>query len=234
MAAMITKHPLPCFSWVSAAPPSADLADLEGRADEVVRVNMNPQRATFDLLTCLDKRDGQRDPRIRTEVNQTMSKLFHYTCLFALIAAGLSGQVVPAPTVETSGMVGLAFGETARLNVLNPGFLPSATPASCSAAVAFVDALGTVLKSTTLTIAPGKSAWFDLRSDSDLDLAPADRREIRATLTIPPVPASASATSAVAGCIYVKTLEVFDNSSLRTLVVLGHFRDVTAPATDAP
>jgi hypothetical protein len=33
----------------------------------------------------------------------------------------------------------------------------------------------------------------------------------------------------------VKTLEVFDNASLRTLVVLGHFRDVTVPATtEAP
>jgi hypothetical protein len=165
-----------------------------------------------------------------------MSKLLQYTCLFGLMATGLSAQVAPA-TVETSGMVGLAFGETARLNVLNPGVPASTTPMSCSAAVSFLDSTGTVLKSTTLTIAPGKSAWFDLRSDSDLDLAITDRREIRATLTIAPVPAATSTTPIVPGCMYVKTLEVFDNASLRTLVVLGHFRDVTAPTastTEAP
>jgi hypothetical protein len=140
-----------------------------------------------------------------------------------LIASGLSAQVVSPPTVETSGMVGLAFGETARLNVLNPG-LPA-----CSAAVSFIDAAGNVLKSATLVIAPGESMPFDLRSDTDLSLTLAERREIRASLTIPPVPA-------VGGCIYVKTLEVFDNASLRTLVVLGHFRDVTVPLspTEAP
>jgi hypothetical protein len=164
-----------------------------------------------------------------------MSKLFHYTCLFTLIAAGVSAQVVPAPTAETSGMVGLAFGETARLNVLNPGAPAPATAVACSAAVSFIDGGGNVLKSTTLTIAPGTSMSFDLRSGTDLDLTIAERREVRATLTIPPLPPSTSSTPAVGGCIYVKTLEVFDNASLRTLVVLGHFRDVTVPATtEAP
>jgi hypothetical protein len=173
--------------------------------------------------------------RFESEVNPSMSKLFHYTCLFTLIAAGVSAQVAPAPIVETSGMVGLAFGETARLNVLNPGASVPATAAACSAAVSFIDAGGNVLKSTTLTIAPGTSMSFDLRSDADLDLTVAERREIRATLTIPPVPSSTSSTPAAGGCIYVKTLEVFENASLRTLVVLGHFRDVTAPATtEAP
>jgi hypothetical protein len=164
-----------------------------------------------------------------------MSKLFHYTCLFTLIAAGVSAQVVPAPTVETSGMVGLAFGETARLNVLNPGVAVPAAAVACSAAVSFIDAGGNVLKSTTLTIAPGTSMSFDLRSDADLDLTIVERREVRATLTIPPLPPATPSRPAVGGCIYVKTLEVFDNASLRTLVVLGHFRDVTVPATtEAP
>jgi len=162
-----------------------------------------------------------------------MLRLFHSTCLLALIAGGLYAQSVPPPVLETSGMVGLAFGETARLNVLNP-----TTVAACSATLSFLDGTGTLLKSEAVVVPAGTSVWFDLH-DSDLDLAITDRREIRATLLIPgPVPTSTSSsttTSTVPTCEYVKTLEIFDNASLRTLVVLGHFRDVTTPAaTEAP
>jgi len=161
-----------------------------------------------------------------------MLRLFHSTCLCALVAGGLYAQSAPPPILETSGMIGIAFGETARLNVLNPTAV-----AACPATLSFLDGSGTLLKSEAVTVPAGKSVWFDLHSDTDLDLAMTDRREIRATLLIPgPVPASASApTSTVPTCEYVKTLEIFDNASLRTLVVLGHFRDVTAPtATGAP
>lgn len=159
-----------------------------------------------------------------------MLRLFHYTCLLALVAGGLYAQSVPPPILETSGMVGIAFGETARLNVLNP-----TTVASCSATLSFLDASGTLLKSEAVTVPAGKSVWFDLHSDTDLDLGMTDRREIRATLLIPgPVPTSTT-TSTVPTCEYVKTLEVFDDASLRTLVVLGHFRDVTTPTVaEAP
>jgi len=159
-----------------------------------------------------------------------MLRLIHSTCLLALVTGELYAQSAPLPILETSGMAGLAFGETARLNVLNPS-----TVASCSATLSFLDASGTVLKSEAVTVPAGKSVWFDLRSDSDLDLAMTDRREIRATLLVPgPVPTS-SATRSVPACEYVKTLEIFDNASLRTLVVLGHFRDVTTPTvTEAP
>ena len=159
-----------------------------------------------------------------------MSKLFCYACLLALGAGGIFAQAVPPPVLETSGMAGLAFGETARLNVLNP-----TTVASCSAALAFLDASGAVLKTQTISVPAGKSVSFDLRSDSDLDLAMTDRREIRATLLIPGLVPVSTTPSAVAPCQYVKTLEIFDNASLRTLVVLDHFRDVTAPAVaEAP
>jgi len=127
-------------------------------------------------------------------------------------------------------MVGLAFGETARLNVLNP-----TTVAACSATLSFLDGSGTVLKSEAIVVPAEKNVWFDLHSDTDLDLGMTDRREIRATLLIPgPVPAGTT-TPIVPTCEYVKTLEVFDNASLRTLVVLGHFRDVTTPTVaEAP
>jgi hypothetical protein len=48
----------------------------------------------------------------------------------------IAGPIVFGQSLRTSGMVGLAAGQTARLNLLNPQVQPTAaTGASCSAAV---------------------------------------------------------------------------------------------------
>src|SRR5579862_82747 len=127
-----------------------------------------------------------------------MLKSAQLACALALSALALRAQAVPvSTTAQTTGIVGLADAQTARLNLLNPGIMPPAVGVVCSATVAFVDANGTLLKSTTLTVAPGKSMGFDLRSDTDLALVVAgDRREIRAVimpLFVPP-PTAAGAT----------------------------------------
>jgi hypothetical protein len=146
-------------------------------------------------------------------------------CVIALTAFSISAQVVPgSQTVATTGMVGIADAQTAQLNLLNPGVLPPALGAICTALVTFVDDTGTVIKSTTLSVPPGKSLPFTLRSDTDLNLVAGDRREIRATISIPAIitPAATASPAATPACKVIPTLEMLDTVSGRTLVVLGH------------
>jgi hypothetical protein len=155
-----------------------------------------------------------------------MPKTLHLTCLLTLSAVALSAQSIPvSATVETTGMVGIADAQTAQLNLLNPGVLAPALGIICTAAVSFVDSTGAVLKSATLTVPPGKSMSFALRSDTDLNLVAGDRREIRATITIPPFFPPTAVASAPA-CKVIPTLEMLDTVSGRTLVVLGHVEPV--------
>jgi hypothetical protein len=163
-------------------------------------------------------------------------KYTHLMCALALSAFTLSAQVV-TPTVQTTGMIGIADGETAQLNLLNPGLQPP-TPAVgllCSAVVSFVDAAGAVLKTMSLTIPPGQSMSVSIRSlDTPLDLLlPGERREIRAIISTPVViPVTVTSSTAVAGCNLIPTLEILDTMTARTLVVLGHVETVPpAPVT---
>src|SRR5580693_4930011 len=89
---------------------------------------------------------------------ERMSKIAHLRCVFTLGAFALSAQVIPAvPAVQTTAMVGIGDAQTAQLNLLNPGVEPPAIGVVCTAAVSFVGADGTVIKSATLTVTPGKS-----------------------------------------------------------------------------
>jgi hypothetical protein len=156
-----------------------------------------------------------------------MLKYVSLMCVLTLSAVVLSAQVTAIPAVQTTAMIGIADAQTAQLNLLNPGVAAPALGAMCSAAVSFVDANGTVLKSMSLSVPPGKSLPFMLRSDVDLSLIAGDRREIRATITIP---APNSATAA-AGCKLIPTLEIFDTVTGKTLVTLG--KVVTIPSVVA-
>ncbi len=166
--------------------------------------------------------------------------MFHYSrlaCALALSAIALSGQAIPVSnTVQTTGMIGIADAQTAQLNLLNPGVAPPAVGVICSATVAFVDADGNVLKTTSLAVAPGKSMPFDLRSDTDLQLIAGDRREIRATISIPGIfpPTATGSTPVAPACKLIPTLELFDTVSGRTLVTLGRVVTVPAAPTTTP
>jgi hypothetical protein len=165
-------------------------------------------------------------------LEKRMIKSIYSTCALMLLSAfTVSAQVAAgAQTVETTGMVGIADAQTAQLNLLNPGVLAPAIGIICKAAVSFVDATGTVIKSTTLTVIPGQSMSFSLRSDTDLNLIAGDRREIRATISSQVIaPPTASATPAA--CKMIPTLEMLDTVSGRTLVVLGHVATVAGVVT---
>jgi hypothetical protein len=160
-----------------------------------------------------------------------MSKFTKAICVFTLSAIGLAAQAIPVTqTIQTFGMVGLAEGQTAELNVLNPGVPPPALGVICSAALSFLNDQGDVLKTTTVSVEPGKSAAFYLYSDVDLKLASDDRREIRATIKTTPVfPPNASATPLMGACTLFPTLEIFDTLSRRTQIVMGKTETVPSP-----
>jgi hypothetical protein len=151
-------------------------------------------------------------------------------CALALSALALSAQTTAVTaTVETTAMIGLAQGQTAQLNLLNPGEQAPTAGVLCTAAVSFFDATGALLKTSTVPVTPGTSGAVDLSADTELNIAAGARREIRAQISIPAVlpPASTGSTPiAVVGCTLIPTLEIFDSVSGRTLVTLGGVRAI--------
>jgi hypothetical protein len=136
----------------------------------------------------------------------------------------LAAQVIPADTVQTTAMVGIATGQTARLNLLNPGVLPPAVGLVCSAQVTWYDGAGDVKKTVSVSVNPGVSVPVDLHSDSDLALTPATRLEIRATISIPNIlpPATSTSTGPPSpACKLISTLEIFDSITGRTQAITG-------------
>lgn len=127
----------------------------------------------------------------------------------------------------SSGMVGLAAGQTARLNAYHPAPpAPLATGAVCNAQVSFIDDQGTVLKTAPISVIPGKSVAVDLNPATDLT-APASRIQIRAAITFPPPasnPMSGTMFMPIMGCSLVPTLEIFDDATLKTQVLVATFQ----------
>jgi hypothetical protein len=146
-----------------------------------------------------------------------MLKYVSILILTTLILATATLQAQPA-SVLTTGIVGIADGQTAQINVLNPGVLAPALGVICSAAVEFVDDSGNVLKSASLMILPGQSKALQIRSDTDLGLTVAgDRKQIRAVIASPGFTPSAGA----AACKLVPTLEILDTVTGRTQITLS-------------
>jgi hypothetical protein len=169
-----------------------------------------------------------------------MLKYIPLACVLALSTLALPAQTTAVSlAAETTAMIGLAQGQTAQLNLLNPGVQPPATGVICTVAVSYFDSAGTLLKTSTLSIAPGKSGSTDLSGDTDLNIAAGARREIRAQISIPPVPppTSTGGTPIVTPvCKLIPTLEIFDNVTGRTLVTLGRVKaipSVVTPVTPA-
>jgi hypothetical protein len=167
--------------------------------------------------------------------------------VFLVAAAGLFAQTVTPPTqkTKTTGAVGIAEGQIARFNVLNDDSGPTPIAVACTAVLRYYAGDGTMLKSSAVTIAPGQIGSLDLFADADLSLAATQRRQIRATFTVPLIPPPTATTVATANaapeavCKLVGTLEIFNELSGQTQVVLGGMHDVrneavVTPATPAP
>jgi hypothetical protein len=168
-----------------------------------------------------------------------MFQYAHRISVFALATAALYAQTnvtPPAQITRTTGMVGIAEGQTAQFNALNPEDAASATAAPCSALLTFLADDGTMLKSKTVNVAPGTSQPLVVDSVKDLALVLNTRKEIRATITIPPVPppTASSTTPGTRVCKLIGTLEIFNTLDGHTLVTLGALHTVPSPLVTPP
>ena len=160
----------------------------------------------------------------------TLSPLRRSVCFIAIALTTL----VSASAQTGSGfpMVGIASGQSARVNALNAARQDTANPTSCNLTLQFLDTNGNLLKQSTVNLQPGAAASLDL---SWGDLPGGDlRTEVRAVLLFgysgganpPPGILQQSACGNL-----VPSLEVYDNTSGRTSLVLTTAITLPAPVT---
>src|SRR5215469_6769469 len=109
------------------------------------------------------------------------------TALTARMLAGVAEEHMTIPPgsslLQTFGMVGVAAGQSVRVNLLNAGVLtPTAQPIACSAQVFFENDQGVVIKRAAVNASPGRSQSIDLHRDVDIAAAQ-NRVEVRAVIT---------------------------------------------------
>jgi hypothetical protein len=143
--------------------------------------------------------------------------------LLFVISVAASSQVYSR--VQTFGMVGIASGQTARLNVLNVGGQGQAE--QCLTSLIFVDDQSAVLKTSTVAVQPGQSVFLDLAADADLGVRTNERRQIRAIFAQIPAVAPPRAQPA---CVLVPTLEIFDPSTARTSILYVNTTPIPQPS----
>jgi hypothetical protein len=139
----------------------------------------------------------------------------HKVIVTICLAAGCAVAQPPGlpEHFQIVGMIGIAPGQTARLNLLHADLpAPLATGIVCSANISFLDDQGQTLKSSSVTgLAAGHSVSLTLNADSEL--ASHQNSMIRGLVAVP--------TNSGGGfCPLVPTLELIDNATGRTTVVL--------------
>jgi hypothetical protein len=155
----------------------------------------------------------------------------------ALAVTGVSAMAQSSPLESnrqySTGVIGVTAGQTARFNVLYPAVPAPLLPIICSATLLISDGQGNQLKTVVVPqLLSGKSASLDLNADTDLPSASV-RTEITARAITPQIGGTG------ASCNLVPTLEIFDNASGKTTVVIGGqitwpVAQVTTPPTGPP
>ncbi|MGA2724139.1 MAG: hypothetical protein ABSG79_17235 [Bryobacteraceae bacterium] len=150
---------------------------------------------------------------------------------FLTVRAGAQPAILAInPQYVTFGMVGLASGQTARLNALAlPVGGPIIAGASCQVTFDFYDATGKSLKTATLPVTQGAAVSYDLAWTEitvPTTTPPTNRAEIRGTvraalvISSPVVTPVTPVTPLYGSCPVLPTMEIFDTSSGQTAVVL--------------
>ena len=136
---------------------------------------------------------------------------------FSLLGALLSSSVlvsaqgfVPSQ-LHNSSIVGIAAGQTAKLNVLYPAVPAPLLQAMCSVTLSIVDDQGTVLKTQDVQLLGGKSASISLSADTELS---GHAAQIHALTVTPPV------SGAGGYCTILPSLDIVDNTTGKTLLHL--------------
>jgi hypothetical protein len=127
-----------------------------------------------------------------------------------VVSSGLA--VAQSPGLQnqqvTSGVVGIVPGQTARFNLLYPTAPAPILQPLCSVTINIAADQGKILKTSTVAqFTAGRSVSLDLNGDTDL--GGTSRTQIHAF------------SIAAAGCNYVATLELIDNITQKTVLVVG-------------
>jgi hypothetical protein len=161
-----------------------------------------------------------------------------FLTVFACMAANAQPPTPSVPPGQGLGfaMVGIAPGQSARINALNQLPSPAAQgPAGCRIALQFYDAEGQLVKEYVVPgLAVGKSAAVDLNRD---DLPGGDRLSLRAVLVFgysgganpPPQLLQQTAT-----CNIVPSLEIYDNDTQKTSIVITDVKPLPGPSMPIP
>jgi hypothetical protein len=135
---------------------------------------------------------------------------------------------VSAQTGVGFAMIGVAIGQTARINALNAGSASSTQDSSCSVTMQFLDNQGQLLKQMVVSLQPGKGTSLDLSRDQ----LPGDdpRAEIRAVLLFGYSGGANPGPEVLQqyDCNIVPSVEVFDNNTGRTSFILTDAKPLPA------
>ena len=113
------------------------------------------------------------------------------------------------------GVVGIGSGQTARLNVFNPGVGAPLLGVRCEATFNFLNDQGELLKTSNATIDPGKTASLELTPE-----AFNGRVELYGLVLTPAIGQAPN----VGYCRLVPTIEIIDNATGNTVAVLSKAR----------
>jgi hypothetical protein len=133
------------------------------------------------------------------------------------------------------GLLSLVEGQSLRLHALNLGNRSSTPATGCNVTLRFLGTSGRVQREDTVRLSAGQGAWLDLRRAQVSE--PAGRTSVRAVLLFglagggaPPGPEVRQHFD----CNIVPTLELIDDSSGRTILVLSETRPNPLPDARAP
>ncbi len=139
-------------------------------------------------------------------------KCFSFLAAIVFSAILAKAQGFTAPQQHNSSVVGIASGQTARLNILYPSLPAPLLQVMCAVTASIVDEQGTVLKTQDFQMLGGKTASLSLNADTDL---PGAHTALIHALTLTP-----AASSAGGYCQVLPSLDIVDNLTGKTLVHL--------------
>ena len=170
-----------------------------------------------------------------------LSPILRTACFLTIFYTAANAQP-PTPLIPPSqglgfAIVSIAAGQSVRINVLNQSSSPGLQgPAGCRISLQFYDAAGQLVTEYVVPggLSVGKSAGVDLNRD---DLPGADRLSLRAVLAFgylgganpPPQLLQQTAT-----CNIVPSLEIYDNDTQKTSIVITDAKPLPGPLLPVP
>lgn len=132
--------------------------------------------------------------------------------LITVMTVGLTSRATALPPLTGDnridfGMVGISWGQTARLNTLNIG------DTECTVDLVFLDQNSQVLATFTVTVAPNKAAFNSINRDKIVGY-PGRRVQIRALML--------RNENQTTSCKLVPSLEIFNNVDGKTTLFFSN------------